>query len=141
MSDIDKIDQVFEFSFFEALAHRRVRRFGLGYDYVKADFQYKSQKTPVPLDEVETALLAWAANGINGLAMGEGQVATGVHSTWNGRVHAAACNDQHSLLMIVNDQGVFAYEPPNASQVLEIATREDRIKILAWLSSGSAEAE
>jgi hypothetical protein len=136
MLDREKLDLVFEFSLFEALAHRRVRRFGLGYEFTKETFRYRSDKQPVPLDELETALLAWAAHGINGLALGEGQITTGVHSTWNGRVHPCACNDQRALLVIVNDDGVFAYQPPDATQVVEISTREDRDKIVQAYRGG-----
>jgi len=132
----DKLDSVFQFPLFEALAHRRIRRFGLGYEFTKDTFRYKSDKQPVPLDELETALLAWAAHGINGLALGEGQVTTGVHSTWTGRVHPSSCNDQHALLIIVNDDGMFAYQPPDATQVVEIATLEDREKIVQAYRDG-----
>ena len=132
----DKLDLAFRFPLFEALAHRRVRRFGLGYEFTKDTFRYKSDKQPVPLDELESALLAWAAHGINGLALGEGQVTTGVHSTWNGRVHPSSCNDQHALLIIVNDDGMFAYQPPDATQVVEIATVEDREKIVQTYRDG-----
>jgi hypothetical protein len=131
-----KLGLVFQYPLFEALAHRRVRRFGLGYELMEDTIRYKSDKPPVPLDELETALLAWAGHGINGLALGEGQIATGVHSTWNGRVHPSACNDQHVLLIIVNDNGVFAYQPPDATQLVEIATPMDREKILKVYREG-----
>lgn len=132
----EKLDSVFRFSLFEALVHRRVRRFGLGYEFTKDTFRYKSDKQPVPLDELETALLAWAAHGINGIALGEGQITTGVHSSWNGRVHPCACNDQQALLIIVNDDGMFAYQPPDATQVVEISTADDREKILQVYRDG-----
>ena len=136
MNKREKLDSVFQFPLFEALAHRRVRRFGLGYEYTEATFLYKSDKQPFPLDDLETAILAWAAHGINGLALGEGQIATGVHSTWNGRVHPCACNDQHALLIIVNDNGVFVYDPPAATRVLEIASTDDRDKIIQAYRAG-----
>jgi hypothetical protein len=127
----EKINSVFNVPLFEALAHRRVRRFGLGYEFAKDDtFRYKSTKAPVALDETETALLSWAGNGISGISLGVGQVGTGVHSTWNGRTHPCACNNQHALLIIVNDDGVFSYEPPNATKIVEIASEGDRDKIV-----------
>ncbi len=133
----DKIKMVFQFSLFEALARRRVRRFGLGYEYAKDDtFRYKSTKTPIPLDEIETALLAWAGHGITGLSLGEGQISTGVHSSWNGRSHPNPCNDQHALLIIVNDEGVFSYEPPDATKIVEIGCEGDYSKILEGYHKG-----
>ena len=137
MTDKEKISKVFQFSLFEALSHRRVHRFGLGYEYAKDDtFRYQSTKEPVPMDELETALLAWAGHGITGLSLGVGQVATGVHSSWNSRSHANACNNQHSLLIIVNDDGVFSYEPPDATKIVEIAEEADREKILEVYKNG-----
>ena len=126
----EQLDLVFGHSLFEALCHRRVRRFGLGYELDDGTFAFKSTKEPVPLSDLETALVLWAGDGINGLALGEAQVATGVHSTWNGRVHPCSCNDQHTLMLFVDDRGVFAYEPPSASRVVEVSTPEDRRKIL-----------
>jgi hypothetical protein len=130
------MDSVFSFSLFEALAHRRVRRFGRGYEFTRETFKYRSDKEPVPLDQLETAVLAWAASGINGLALGEGQITTGVHSSWNGRVYPSPCNDQRVALLMVNDDGVFVYEPPDAERLVEIAAVEDREKIVDWFREG-----
>ncbi len=130
LTEKEKLDHAFEYSLFEALCNRRTRRFGLGYELENGTFQYKSEKESIPLSDVEAALLLWAGDGISGLALGEAQVATGVHSTWNGRVHPCSCNDQHTLMVYVNDDGIFAYKPPDASEVVEISTSEGRRKIL-----------
>lgn len=132
MTQGELVDSVFSYSLFEALSHRRARRFGRGYEFVEPTFEYRSDKKPVPLDETETALLAWAANGINGLVLGEGQITTGVHSSWSGRVYPSPCNDQPVALLVVNDDGLFVYEPPDAEQIVEIAAPEDRSKPLDW---------
>jgi hypothetical protein len=137
MDTTEKIQQVFRFPLFQALAQRRTRRFGLGYEYAKdGTFRYRSEKPAVPLDDVETALLAWAGHGITGLSLGEGQVSTGVHSSWNGRTHPSPCNDQRVLLIIVNDSGVFAYDPPDAAGVAEITGEGDLDKVLEVYRQG-----
>ncbi len=137
MNTEEKIKRVFEFPLFQALSQRRVRRFGLGYQYARDDtFRYASEKPALPLDDLETALLAWAGHGVTGFALGEGQVSTGVHSSWNGRSHPSPCNDQRVLLIIVNDSGVYAYEPPDATKVVEIAGEGDREKILEAYRQG-----
>ncbi len=131
MNPEEKLQRVFQFPLFQALSQRRARRFGLGYEYAKDEtFRYRSDKHAVPLDDLETALLAWAGHGITGLTLGEGQVSTGVHSSWNGRSHPSPCNDQRVLLIIVNDSGVYTYEPPDATQVLEIGSPGDPQKVL-----------
>jgi hypothetical protein len=137
MNAEEKIKQVFQFPLFRALAQRRVRRFGLGYEYAKDNtFRYRSDKPALQLDDLETALLAWAGHGITGLTLGEGQVSTGVHSSWNGRTHPSPCNDQRTLLIIVNDSGVYTYEPPDATQVAEIVCEGDQGKILEAYRQG-----
>lgn len=40
MIDRDKIDLVLRFPFFEAFGHRRVRRFGLGYEFPKDTYRF-----------------------------------------------------------------------------------------------------
>ena len=139
MSVEERLEETFGFPLFKALSQRRVRRFGLGYELDDGTFKFKSSKEPLRLTDLETALLAWAGDGINGLALGEAQVATGVHATWNGRVHPSACNFQDTLLMIVNDDGVFAYKPPDATQVVEIKEAEDRRKILDIYSNDTVQ--
>lgn len=130
MDDRQRIDHLFNQSLFEALARRRTRRFGLGYKINDGITNYESKKAPVPLTELELAILCWAADGVTGLALGEQQVVTGVMSSWNGRVHPCPCNSQNSVLAFINDDGIFLYKPPAATQLVEIKTPEDRLKIL-----------
>ena len=130
MGNKRELEIAFDYPLYEALAHRRVRRFGLGYHLDDGTFRFHSDKQPVPLSDTETALLAWAGDGVSGLTLAEAQVSTSVHSKWSGKVHPCPCNDQSSRLMIVNDDGVFAYEPPDATCVVEIEKAEDREKIL-----------
>jgi hypothetical protein len=124
------LDQAFERSIFDAFANRRSRRFGLGYSLKDGDFEYASKAPPVPLSEIETALLCWAAHGIQGLALSEGLVATSFMDAWDSRTHAAPCNDQHTWLTFVNDDGAFLYEPPSATRPVEITSKADRAKIV-----------
>ncbi|HHY41101.1 MAG TPA: hypothetical protein GX502_07600, partial [Syntrophaceticus sp.] len=130
VDDRQRIDHLFKQSLFEALARRRTRRFGLGYKINDGITNYESKKAPIPLTELELAILCWAADGVNGLAFGEQQVVTGVMSSWSGRVHPCPCNSQNSVLAFINDDGIFLYKPPAATQLVEIKTPEDRLKIL-----------
>src|SRR5260370_40419094 len=54
---------------FEALYGRRSRRSGLGFEMPGGPFRYKSAHTPVPLSEIEEALLVGAGAGFSGLAL------------------------------------------------------------------------
>jgi hypothetical protein len=67
----EKLDLAFRYSVFEGLSHRRVRRFGLGYHLDDERFAFRSEREPVSLTDLGTALLLWAGDGINGLALDE----------------------------------------------------------------------
>ncbi len=62
------LDQVWNYPLFEALYRRRSRRFGLGFEMPEGPFRYKSAHAPVPLSELEEAMLLGAGAGFSGLA-------------------------------------------------------------------------
>jgi hypothetical protein len=62
-------DLAWSYPLFEALYGRRSRRFGLGFEMPEGPFRYKSAHTPVPLSEIEEALLVGAGAGFSGLAL------------------------------------------------------------------------
>src|SRR5204862_7604593 len=62
------LDQAWNYPLFEALYRRRSRRFGLGFEMPEGPFRYKSAHAPVPLSELEEALLVGAGAGFSGLA-------------------------------------------------------------------------
>lgn len=132
LSDEDRkrVDQLFQFPLFEALAHRRVRRFGLGYEIDDGCFRFRSNKAPVPLTELETAIMTWAGDGINGLSLGEGMTSNNVIQCWNGRTTPSPCNDQNTNFMIMDDSGVYMHKPKVATKIVEIETPENREKLL-----------
>lgn len=124
------MEDVWQYPLFQALARRRAHRFGVGYDLRDAPFPYKSEKTPVPLSDLETALLCWAGHGINGLIMGDLDVSFNTFMAWNGRTHPCPCNEQHQELLFINDEGMFLYRPKGATKVVEIEAPQERGKIL-----------
>jgi len=130
MPDRERINKLFDYPLFKSLAHRRGRRFGLGYKISDGITDYVSEKEPVPLSDLETAILCWAGDGVNGVALGEQQLVTGVMSTWKGRTTPCPCNNQNTAFAFINDDGIFFYNPPEAEKVVEIETEEDRDKIL-----------
>jgi len=68
MTASDALDQAWSYPLFEALYGRRSRRFGLGFEMPEGPFRYKSTHAPVPLTELEEALLVSAGAGFSGLA-------------------------------------------------------------------------
>lgn len=129
--DKQRLDKLFQYSLFESLAHRRTRRIGLGYEIDDKCFQFKSDKKPVPLTELENAILVWAADGVNGLSLGEAQTSTNVMQCWNGRTHGNACNDQSNNFIIMDDSGVYMHKPKDASKIVEFEAPDDREKFVS----------
>jgi hypothetical protein len=133
MNEEQRMEKSFQASLFQAIAHRRTRRFGLGYEIPSGTLKYKSEKEPVALSELETALLCWAGHGVNGLILADYQTNLGANSTmdWVGKAHPSPCNDVARVhLLFTNDEGVYVYHPTEATKVVEIDSVEDRGKIL-----------
>lgn len=132
----NKLDEVWNYSLFEALARRRSLRFPKGCEIANAPYAYKSEQKPVPLSELELALLCWAGHGITGTIAGELDVTCNTFNSWVGRTHPNPCNDQRQYLLFYNDDGVFIYHPKKADMIVEIQTSEDRAKILTQFKEG-----
>ena len=60
------LDGVWQYPLFQALYGRRTRRFGLGFEIAEGPFPYRSRHRPLPLSEVEEALLVAAGVGVTG---------------------------------------------------------------------------
>jgi hypothetical protein len=132
-TDEERLNQAFEFPLLQAIAHRRTRRFGLGYEMPSGSLQYKSEKEPLPLSDLETALLCWAGHGVNGVILSDYQTNLGANSTmdWVGKAHPSPCNDVARVhLILTNDHGIHVYHPTYASKPVELDSVDDRRKIM-----------
>lgn len=138
---------------FGALSTLRTRRVGLGYHIETGEpetFSWSSGQTvnqgrgplafasgaqPVPLSEVEQALLSWAGIGPNGVALADVPVQGALSGllSWAGRTIPASSADSSVDLFIVDDSGVSMYRPvPDRVAPQEIASPGDYAKILHW---------
>lgn len=118
------LEQMYNYPLLRALTNRRSRRVGLGCEMTGA-LQHESKKTPVPLTEVETALLCFAGAGQTGLALGDMPTDKSANSlmTLRGRTFPSACNNQRTRLIFTNDDGVYLHEPRESSKTID--TLED----------------
>ncbi len=141
---------------FRLLATVRSRRVGLGYRIETGEEErhpvtgramlqergplyFKSEKEPVPLTEVEEALLCWAACGPNGLIAWDIAVHGGFHElTWlAGRTVPSPGNSLATDLLVINDNGAFIYKPGlQRGKAIEIEGEEDYPKIMQWYRDG-----
>jgi hypothetical protein len=127
----DRLDAVWAYPLFEALYGRRSRRFGLGFAIGDGPFRHQSAHPPLPLSELEEALLVAAGVGLSGLALWE-QVRPLTRRGGTGRTFPSTSGGRRTALFFTNDQGVHVIDPtgPAATRPREIATPDDRATIL-----------
>ena len=66
LKDRKEVRELFEYPLLKAMARRRTRRFPLGCEMAEGTLAHTSKNPPVPLNDVETAILCWAGAGITG---------------------------------------------------------------------------
>lgn len=135
-SDKEEVKQAFKYPLFEALARRRTRRFPAG-AIVDVGMRPHTSKAPaVQLNDLETALLCWAGSGITGVVMPDAPTLAETQGTalgsWIGRTVPSACNVLSTKLFFTDDNGVFLYDPKKPTKAVEIDTKADRDKIMAY---------
>lgn len=144
-------------SVFNLLSTLRTRRVGLGYKsetgtdetfewasggtahQKEGPLSFASDKAPVPLTEVEEAIIAWAGLGPNGMVAADIPVNGDLSSLiyWAGRTAPGSSNDHSVDLLIISDRGVDLYRPGLArSKPVEIEGPDDYWKVLNWYRTG-----
>jgi hypothetical protein len=142
---------------FKLLSTIRTRRVGLGYQsesgqvenfswssgrnalQPKGPLAFQSARDPVPLSEVEEAIVAWAGLGPNGIVTADIPTSGDLSSLicWAGRTSPGSSNDHSVDLLIINDKGVHLYRPGiERSKPIEIEGPDDYWKVLAWYREG-----
>jgi hypothetical protein len=126
------LHKVWEYPLFEALYGRRSRRFGLGFEMTEGPFKYKSQRAPLPLSELEEALLVAAGVGFSGIALWD-QSRPLPRRASDGRTFPSTSRGRRTALFFTNDQGVYVIDPsaPSASKLREIEAPDERENILS----------
>jgi hypothetical protein len=126
------LHKVWEYPLFEALFGRRSRRFGLGFEMAEGPFKYKSQRAPLPLSDMEEALLVAAGVGFSGIALWD-QSRPLPYRAGDGRTFPSTSRGRRTALFFTNDQGVYVIDSaaPSASKLREVETPDERDKILS----------
>ncbi|MBI1839382.1 MAG: hypothetical protein HYR88_00825 [Verrucomicrobia bacterium] len=127
------MNQTASYSLLQALRERRSRRFCLGMEMPAGPLAHKSRFKPRPLTEDEEALLAFAACGITGPALGDLSYAAGgggnIMAGLCGRTVASGDAIQAVGLIITNDAGAWHLRRPQdfaARDVAELAQMSQR---------------
>jgi len=136
MEVLEKMSLDFDAPLFRTMYRRRTRRFPLGGKLPSrvGRLAYDSKEEPVPLNELETAILCFSASGKTGVTVEEIRHLMG-HLTVTGRTAASPCASLTLHLFFTNDDGVFYYKTAPSERVVpkkrvRIETLKDRGKIL-----------
>lgn len=133
----NNVVELFKAPLMAAIAHRRARRFPLGCKIPDRDLRYVSEKSPVPLNNLELAFLCWAGNGVTGTITGDLPISGGnLFTTWLGRAVPYACNVQNTRLFFTSDNGTYVYHPDTSSGIVEVEGEKDWQKITEAYQKG-----
>ncbi|MFC2013655.1 hypothetical protein ACFLU8_02095 [Chloroflexota bacterium] len=134
-----EVKALWDKSLFWSLAHRRSYKYAPGANIPKdAFFDHEPKMEPVPLTEVELALLCWAAAGTNGIMRNDlsfGQLAC-THPWFEGRVYPSGCNVWYGHLIFSTDDGILLYRPHVPTKIVEIETQSDMEVIFRSFKEG-----
>ena len=126
----------FDAPLFKTMYTRRTRRFPQGGKLPsrRAGLSYDSKEEPVPLNDLETAILCFATSGITGVTVEEIRHLLG-HLTVIGRTAASPCASLTLHRFFTNDDGVFYYKTDSTHGIIpkrrvRIRAPEDRKEIL-----------
>ncbi|MFQ5836150.1 MAG: hypothetical protein ACE5HR_09560 [bacterium] len=63
---LEAVKKALNYPFFQAIENRKSLRFPVGGNLESSLFGFQSPRDPIPLSEIEEALLVWASTGIVG---------------------------------------------------------------------------
>ena len=98
-----------DYPFFQAIFDRKSRRVGLGMQVESQVLDFTSQREPVPLSELEEALLCIAGTGLTGLNLGDLDPVRGMSTLvqWTTRTWPSSCSNHGTELFFTNDDGLY----------------------------------
>jgi hypothetical protein len=103
------LENALQYPLFQAVFDRKSRRVGLGMTVESQVIEYTSPHEPVPLSELEEALLVMAGTGLNGLALADMDPKRGMSTIvqWTNRTWPSACSNHGTELFWSNDDGLW----------------------------------
>lgn len=103
------LQDALHYPYFQTVFDRKSRRVGLGMDVGSEVLAYQSPFAPVPLTELEEALLVIAGTGLTGLNLADLDPAVGMSTLvqWTTRTWPSSCSNHGTELFFTNDQGTY----------------------------------
>ncbi len=140
VNEIEQVREAWNYPLMQAIFQRRARRFPLGAEMPGGLAPFKSEKDPVPLDEIEEALLVMVGTGLSGLNLSDLPFsdASGASFCGNtmiqfaGRTYASPCGSHGTEMFFTNDDGTYYVQMRDKlpEKITEYETEDDREKIL-----------
>jgi hypothetical protein len=98
-----------DYPLFQSFFDRKSRRVGLGMDVESQVLDFTSRYEPVPLTELEEALLCIAGTGLTGLNLGDLDPARGMSTLvqWTTRTWPSSCSNHGTELFFTDDDGLY----------------------------------
>jgi hypothetical protein len=136
------MDAAWNYGLFDAILNRKSRRFAFGAEIPGGPTKYKSEKPPMPLDEVEEAMLVQLGTGLTGMNLSPGDLpwlderdrstSGNTMLQFQSRTYASPCGCHGTELFYWNDEGTYLVKMKDclASSVNEFETADDRQKAL-----------
>jgi hypothetical protein len=133
-----EVRKALQYPVFEAIARRRGRRFPVGCTSPDGVMHHESGSAPLPLNDIESALLCWAGAGITGMITGDLPTRYGgnIFGSWVGKATPYGCNVHNARLFFTNDSGTFLYDPQRAAKHVEIESESDWDRIITQYGEG-----
>lgn len=96
------------YPFFQSVWDRKSRRMALGME-MTGTLEYTSPYEPVPLTELEEAMLLVAGTGLTGLNLGDIDPSQGADALvqWTARAWPSSCSNHGTELFFTNDDGLY----------------------------------
>jgi hypothetical protein len=103
------LNDALTYPFFQSVFDRKSRRVGLGMSVASDVLDYTSPYEPVPLSELEEALLCIAGTGLTGLNLGDLDPARGMSTLvqWTARTWPSSCSNHGTELFFTNNDGTY----------------------------------
>ena len=103
------LDYAIDHGFYDAVFQRRSRRFGLGMEIERGPLQYKSKHDPVPLSELEEAILVWTGLGIKNINLSDfpPHVGLDLEMQFTSKTIPALGDVHRTELFYTNDEGLY----------------------------------
>lgn len=119
------------YPYFQTVFDRKSRRVGLGMTVGSDVIEFESAYEPVPLSELEEALLCIAGTGLTGLNLGDLDPVRGMSTLvqWTTRTWPSSCSNHGTELFFSNDTGLHMLDmynlQPEQGEVMTLSGKDE----------------